>query len=136
MTTITHSSATYDNTTPGGIKVTKATLYAYWAEKGVDLDAKITAHITAWAASVPVGTMVTVHQMLMAPGCVCPFEFGWHLLKCKGMPTHDMPMEIVMDHLFPPDGSPCAVPGVMGLATQGPLIESGLGLVKYALKTA
>ncbi len=131
------TSANYDNKTPGGIKVTKAEVRAYYAEKGVDLDAKITARVTAWAASVPVGTMVTVFEMLTNPDdCRCPFEFDSHLLKCKGMPTHAMPMEIVMDVIFPPDGSPCQVSGVKGRTAYGPLPEHGLGMIKYVQKIA
>lgn len=121
---------------PGIISVPISAIYACYAEKGIDLDAKITDHITAWAATVPVGTTVTVDEMLINPAgdCGCSFVFGWHSSKCKGS-GHGMPMEIVMALLFPPDGTPCAIPGVKGVATHGPLSKYGLGLIKYIQKT-
>ena len=123
---------------PGTITVTKATVYAYHAAKGAALDAKITAHITKWAASVPVGTMATVFETLMEPdACDCPFVFGHHLFACKGMSgLGGTPLEIVIDLLFPPDGSPCGIPGVTGVVPYGPSLEGSLTPVKYVQKIA
>ncbi|MFE2099554.1 hypothetical protein [Streptomyces sp. NPDC059468] len=121
---------------PGYIKTTKEAVRAHYAAKGVDIDAKITAHIKLWADSVPVGTMVSIFKMLTYDvTCNCPPGPWEHQKKCRGF-AHGMPVELVMDIVFPPDGSPCQVPGVTGRATQGPLIEHGLGLIKYIEKTA
>jgi hypothetical protein len=113
---------------PGYIRVSKEAVYALLP----GLDDRIVAHVEAWRDSVKPGTMVTIDEMLMNPdgSCGCPFEFGWHSSKCRGM-GHGMPMEIVMAHVFPPDGSPCAIEGVEGVVTQGPLLEVGLGRAKF-----
>lgn len=117
--------------TPGSITVPKSTVRAYFTDQGVDIDAKIIDHIGRWAASVPVGTTVSVYDMLMSPdgACGCPFVFGWHSSKCTGR-DHGLPIEIVLDHIFPPDGSPCRIPGVVGVPVQGLLPELSLGRPK------
>ncbi len=122
---------------PGIVTVPPSVVHAYYAEKGVDLDAKIIAHIEGWAAAVPVGTMVTVDEMMVNPygDCGCTFVFGFHSSKCKGS-GHGMPLEIVSTHLFPLDGSPCAIKGVVGLKTFGPLAYTSLGTLQYVQKVA
>jgi hypothetical protein len=100
------------------IKVTKADVYADAARRGVDLDAKIIAHITGWRDSVPSGTAVTINKMLIHP-VVCACGPGWMCPTCR-VPVPGMPLEILWDHIFPSDGSPCAIPGVVGISDTVP----------------
>ncbi|MFE4681619.1 hypothetical protein ACFRNJ_12375 [Streptomyces sp. NPDC056721] len=105
---------------PGGIVTTKAAVYAHFAEKGIDADAAVKAWIEAWADKVPAGTQMILARMkcALADGpCGCPPNA--YIYKCKG-PYLGIPVEILIDALFPPDGSPCAVPGVEGLELPGP----------------
>lgn len=104
---------------PGYIKLTKESVYTDRAARGIDLDAVIVAKIEEWKASVPSGTMATLDKVFnCSPGCGCPPDAI--LYACKGS-GHGLAAEIIMDHVFPPDGSPCAVPGVVGLVMHGPL---------------
>lgn len=121
---------------PGIISVSKSAVYAYYAEDGIDIGAVVAAHIKAWADTVPVGTMVNIFQMLTYDvNCACP-PAGWvHVDKCPGLKP-PAPMEIIMDVIFPPDGSPCQVPGVKGCTAYGPLLEHSLGMIKYIQKIA
>lgn len=123
---------------PGIVTVPLSDVYAFYAEGGVDICAKVTDHVKEWAASVPVGTMVTVWQMLaFGQPCNCLPEFYAEHMGggCCGLKSL-APLEIVMDVLFPPDGSPCAIPGVKALTSLGPMPEHGLGLLKYIQKTS
>jgi hypothetical protein len=120
---------------PGYIRTTKEAVRAHWAAKGVDIDAKIVDHIERWRDSVDPGTTVSIFKMLVFDvECNCPAA-GWvHTKKCRGF-AHGMPIEIVMEHIFPPDGTPCAIKGVEGLTMHGPLIEVGLGLPRFIQKS-
>jgi hypothetical protein len=113
---------------PGSIKVTTETVRAHLP----GLDAKIVAHIEEWVASVPVGTTLTISKMLNCNStCGCPPHLThW---KCKA-PRKGFPMEIVMEHLFPLDGSPCAIDGVKMLTMHGPGVFASLGHPKYIQK--
>jgi hypothetical protein len=105
---------------PGDITVPKAIVYAYFKEKGIDADAVVKAWIAAWADKVPAGTQMILARMkcTLADGpCGCPPDA--YIYKCKG-PYLGIPVEILIDVLFPPDGSPCSVPGVEGLELPGP----------------
>ncbi|WP_055532956.1 hypothetical protein [Streptomyces graminilatus] len=84
------------NRMPGYIKFTREAVYARYP----DLDARIAAHIAKWRDSVDFGASATIDEMLnfQDPG------------------NHGMPVEIVMIHLFPLGGGPCAVPGVEGVS--------------------
>lgn len=107
-------------TPPGGIRTTKASVYAQRAAQGIDLDKSITAHVEHWRDTVPAGTVVTLDKMLNCTSdCGCPPDRI--LTKCKGNSGHGLAIEIVMDHLFPPDGTDCTIPGVIGRTMHGPL---------------
>lgn len=83
---------------PGSITVSKDAVHNHIP----GLKEKILAHIEAWALSVPEGTTVTVAKMLCCgPTCGCP-EDG-QLTTCEGK-NHGLPVEIVLDLLFPEDG--------------------------------
>jgi hypothetical protein len=77
---------------PGSIHVTEEAVYILLP----DLDAKIVKHVTAWASSVDVGATVTIAEMMNFKGS-----------------DHGLPLEVVMKHLFPADGSPCLIEGVV-----------------------
>lgn len=116
------------DTVPGYITVSKDAVYALRP----DLDDRIVAHIEQWRDSVPTGTAVTIDKMLNCSAtCGCPADA--QSVKCKGS-GHGMAMEIVMDHIFPEDGSPCAIKGVQGVITEGPLWEQALGHLKMIEK--
>lgn len=80
---------------PGSIHTTKEAVRAHTP----GIDGRITGHLERWRDAVPPGTTVTVGDMV-----------NWF-----DPSRHGMPMELIMEHLFPPDGSPCAVAGVRGL---------------------
>lgn len=82
-------------TIPGLIKPITA---AGWRARWPDLDARVVAHLERWRDSVPVGSEFSINHMLNW------FETG----------RHGLPLEVVEEVVFPPDGSPCAVPGVVG----------------------
>lgn len=124
---------------PGGITVSKASVY----DLIPDADAKVVAWIKAWAAKVPSGTKMILNKMqcTLADGpCGCPPDA--YVSQCKG-PYLGVPVEILIDGLFPPDGGPCLVEGVVGLELPGPVYVQGLGeeefmsstFVKYVQKT-
>lgn len=116
---------------PGYIKITKEAVRA----KYPDLDDRIVAHIERWRDSVEPGTSVPIVKMLTFDvGCTCPSATWQHTKKCRGF-AHGMPIEIVMDRIFPPGGTPCAIKGVVGLTMHGPLIEVGLGRPRFIQKT-
>ena len=102
---------------PGSIKVSKEAVYALLT----DLDAKIVKHIEQWRDAVPAGTTVTIAEMLTGQ-----YQGPGGALMLTPCAT-GMPLEIVRDHLLPPDGSPCAIDGITVLAVQGPLLEVALG---------
>ncbi len=123
---------TYTTPMPGHITVTPAMVRATLP----GIDARITAHITAWAAAVPVGTRTTVFRMLVHDvTCACPPDAWVHLKTCRGF-AHGMPLEIVLEHLFPPDDTPCAIAGVTGYRRQGPLEPHALALPAYVERTS
>jgi len=84
------------NRMPGYIRITKEAIYARYP----DLDSRIAAHTSKWRDSVDVGVSATIDEML----------------NFENPGNHGMPVEIVMIHLFPADGTPCAVPGVEGVS--------------------
>jgi hypothetical protein len=143
------------NTTPtssidtiGSVTVSKSTVCAYLEAKGIDPVAKATEYIQAWKAKVPLGTQMIMAKMkcALADGpCGCPEDSS--LYKCTG-PYLPVPIEILLDVMFPPDGSPCAVEGVECLMLPAPeaivvdghvheveFVSSNV-LAKYIKKTA
>lgn len=94
---------------PGYIKVTKEMVY----ERYPDLDDRIVSHIEQWRDSVEVGTSVTVAEMM----------------NFQSSGRHGMPVEIVMDHVFP-EGGACSIKGVEGVSVQGPPLEVAHGMPK------
>jgi hypothetical protein len=105
---------------PGNITLPKSTVYDYFTEKGIDAGDVVKAWIEAWADKVPSGTQMILAKMrctLAGGPCGCPPHA--YIYKCQG-PYLGIPVEILIDVLFPPDGSPCAVPGVEGLELPGP----------------
>ncbi|MFE0472373.1 hypothetical protein ACFW2V_12230 [Streptomyces sp. NPDC058947] len=102
---------------PGSVKVTKGAVH----DRYPDLDARIAAHIQNWRDSVAVGTTVSVADMMnfAAPG------------------RHNMPVEIVLDHLFPVNGK-CQVKGVEGVVSHPSSEEAewGYAPLKFVTRTA
>jgi hypothetical protein len=103
--------------TLGYIEVTKEAVY----ERYPDLDITITMHIARWRDSVKVGTVVPIADMMN-------FETPGH---------HNMPVEAVLDHVFPESGK-CWVEGVRGIAMQlSPQeIEAGWAPLRFIQRTA
>lgn len=101
--------------TPGYITVSKQS----WYDTYPDLDARIHEHIAKWAASVPVGTCMTINKMLNCfDGCGCSDDGHQQSVKCKGS-NHGLPIEVVVDHVFP-EGAICAIEGVEGISGTRP----------------
>ncbi|MFI0265591.1 hypothetical protein [Streptomyces luteogriseus] len=99
--------------TPAYITVTKQSVYARYP----DIDSRIIAHIEQWRDSVPVGTSMSIDKMMCCSAtCGCPADTK--LAKCKGS-GHGMPVEIVLDLIFP-EGSSCAIEGVKGISDTTP----------------
>lgn len=116
--------------TPGSIRVTREAVYALLP----GIDTKIIKRIQQWRDSVEPGACVTVFQMLTYDvTCNCPSDAWQHTKKCAGF-SHGMPLELVMDHLFPPDGTPCAIEGIALHTMHGPLLEFGLGRARFIEK--
>jgi hypothetical protein len=93
-------------------KLSKETVYEYYAWKGIDPVAVVVDYFTAWLDKVPAGTQMILAKVKcsMADGpCGCAEDS--HILKCKGVDV-GIAAEIEFDVLFPPDGSPCKVEGL------------------------
>jgi hypothetical protein len=119
----------------GGITVPISTVYASYESQGLDAKAVALAYVQAWADKVPSGTLTLLAKMkcAMADGpCGCPK--GAFIYKCTG-PYPQVPIEIILELLFPKDGSSCAVKGVEAKYLLAPEYFVGNGhvhLVEFA----
>jgi hypothetical protein len=96
------------------ITVSKEAAY----ERCPGLDARIVGHIKQWRDSVELGTTVTINKMMNCSStCGCSTE--GQSTKCAGAGP-GYPVEIVLDCVFPPDGDPCRIEGVKGIADSTP----------------
>jgi hypothetical protein len=100
--------------TPGYITVSKESVY----ERFPDLDAQIVDHIKQWRDSVEPGTTVTINKVMNCSS-TCGCSADGQSTKCTGA-GHGMPAEIVLGLVFPPDGGPCSIEGVKGIADTTP----------------
>lgn len=87
-----------------------------WYQRYPDLDARMVDHVTGWRDSVPVGTIVTVSDML----------------NYKDPGRHGIPIEVIGDFLSPKYGK-CPVEGVRPLRTQLSPEEEAAGYVPVML---
>lgn len=119
----------------GSIHVTKDTVQAYYAAKGLDATELAKEWIAAWAAKVEPGTQMILAKMkcTLADG-PCGCEPHVYVYKCTG-PYPPVPMEIIIEVLFPKDGGPCAVEGVEGLELPAPEYFKGLGETEFLSAT-